>query len=408
MKEKKLEAEEYIDLHEKYIVQTYKPHKFVYSKGKGVWVWDPEGKKCLEMLSCYSALGAGHCHPKILKAFVKQAKRYWPGSNAFYNDVAPLFVKELVEFCQMSKVLPVNTGAEAVERVIKIVRKWGYTVKGVPLNQAEIIVCENNFHGRTITVISASSNKPYKQYFGPHTPGFVFVPYGDLEALEKAITPNTVAFLAEPIQGEGGVIIPPEGYLSGARKICEKHNVLLAWDEVQTGLGRCGKRFAYQYEDAKPNILILGKFLGGGVGQVSAVACDEKTADILEYPEDGSTFMCHPVDCAAARAALKLIQEEKLPERAFELGNYFKEELKKIQSPYIKEVKGKGLLIGVELKNELGGARSFVDKLIESGILCNQTHTHTIRFAPPLIIKKKEIDWALKRIKKVLESKVLP
>ncbi len=399
-------SKEAIEMYEKNVVQTYRPHKFVYARGKGVWVWNPEGEKKMEMLSCYSSLGAGHCHPKILKAFIKQAKRYWPGSNAFYNDVAPLFVKELVEFTGMSKVLPINTGAEAVERAIKIARKWGYVKKNVPLNQAEIIVCENNFHGRTITVISASSNKPYRHYFGPHTPGFVFIPYGDLDALEKAITPNTVALLAEPIQGEGGIIIPPEGYLEGAKEICEKHNILLIWDEIQTGLGRTGKRFAYQYENAKPNLLILGKFLGGGVGQVSAVACDEKTANILEYPEDGSTFQGHPVDCAATRAALKLIVEEKLAERAYELGNYFRGELRKIQSPYVKEVRGKGLLIGVELKHELGGARPFVAKLIEEGLLCNQTHEHTIRLAPPLIIKKKEIDWAIERIKRVLGYKL--
>lgn len=398
-------SKEAIELHEKYIVQTYQPHKFVYAKAKGVWVWNPEGEKKMEMLSCYSSIGAGHCHPKILKAFIKQAKRYWPGSNAFYNDVAPLFEAELAEFCEMTKVLPMNTGAEAVERAVKIARKWGYVVKGVPLNQAEIIVCDNNFHGRTITVISFSSNEPYKKYFGPHTPGFVIIPYGDLVALEKAITPNTVGFLAEPIQGEGGIIVPPEGYLRGAKEICEKHNVLLIWDEIQTGLGRCGKRFAYQYEDAKPNILILGKFLGGGPGQVSAVACDEKTANVLKPPEDGSTFQCHPIDCAAARACLKLIAEEKLAERAFELGNYFRQELREIKSPYVKEIRGKGLLIGVELKQEVGGARPFVARLIEEGdLLCNQTHVHTIRFAPPLVIKKKEIDWALERIEKVLTS----
>ncbi len=422
-------SQEAIEMHERYIVQTYRPHKFVYAKGEGVWVWNPEGEKKMEMLSCYSALGGGHCHKAILDAFVRQANRYWPGSNAFYNDVAPLFAKELVEFCGMAKVLPINTGAEGVERAIKIARKWGYTCKentgdslgfesvveaaetaknwghkekGIPLDTAQIIVCDNNFHGRTITVISASSHEQYRKYFGPLTPGFTFVPYGDLEALEKAITPSTVAFLAEPIQGEGGVVVPPDGYLKGAREICHKHNVLLIWDEIQTGLGRCGKRFAYEYEDARPDILILGKFLGGGPGQVSAAVCSEKVAGVLGYPEDGSTFQCHPIDCAAALAALRLIQDEELAERAFELGNYFQAGLENIHSPQVKEIRGKGLLKGVELKHDLGGAKPFVARLIDEGILCNQTHEHTIRFAPPLIITKDEIDWALSIVKKVL------
>lgn len=422
-------SQEAIEMHERYIVQTYRPHKFVYAKAEGVWVWNPEGEKKLEMLSCYSALGGGHCHKDILDAFVRQANRYWPGSNAFYNDVAPLFAKELVEFCGMAKVLPINTGAEGVERAIKIARKWGYTCKentgdslgfetvveaaqtaktwgqkekGIPLDSAQIIVCDNNFHGRTITVISASSHEKYKKYFGPLTPGFTFVPYGDLEALEKAITPSTVAFLAEPIQGEGGVVVPPDGYLKGARETCDRHNVLLIWDEIQTGLGRCGRRFAYQYEEARPDILILGKFLGGGPGQVSAAVCSEKVADVLGYPEDGSTFQCHPIDCAAALAALRLIQDEGLAERAFELGNYFQEGLEKMNSPRVKDIRGKGLLKGVELNHDLGGAKPFVARLIDEGILCNQTHEHTIRFAPPLVITKSEIDWALERVKRVL------
>lgn len=425
-------SKEAIEMHERYIVQTYKPHKFVYARARGVWVWNPEGEKKMEMLSCYSALGGGHCHKDILQAFVRQARRYWPGSNAFYNDVAPLFAKELVEFCEMTKVLPINTGAEAVERAIKIARKWGYTCKesaadslgfetvvqavqtaknwgqknkGIPLDTAQIILCHNNFHGRTITVISASSHDKYKRFFGPLTPGFTLIPYGDLDALERAITPYTVAFLAEPIQGEGGIVVPPEGYLKGAKRICEKHNVLLIWDEIQTGLGRCGKRFAYEYEDAKPDILILGKFLGGGPGQVSAAVCNEKVASVLEYPEDGSTFQCHPIDCAAALAGLRLIQDEGLPERAFELGNYFQAELEKMKSPYVKEIRGRGLLRGVELKPELGGAKPFVARLIDEGILCNQTHEHTIRFAPPLVITRREIDWALKRVKKVLAGR---
>jgi ornithine--oxo-acid transaminase len=407
MREKNLSSEELIAMHERYIIQTYRPHRFVYSRAKGVWVWNPEGEKCMDMLSCYSAIGAGHCHPEILNDFIWQAYKYWPGSNAFYNDVAPLFAKELAEFCEMYKVLPLNTGAEAAERAIKIARKWGYTVKGIPKNKAKIIVCENNFHGRTTTIISASSHKEYKQYFGPLTPGFVIIPYGDLSALQKAITPNTAAFMVEPIQAEGGIIVPPDGYLKGAKEICEKNNVLFILDEIQTGLGRCGDRFAYLYDgkEAKPNILLLGKFLGGGVDQLSAVVCDEKTGDVLVYPEDGSTFQCHPLAMVAGRATLKLIVKENLPARSFVLGTYFREKLKAITGPGpIKEVRGKGLLIGVELKHELGGARPFVERLIKEGLLCNQTHEHTIRFAPPLTIEKEEIDWALRRIRKVLQN----
>lgn len=398
-------SQEAIELRKKYIVETYRPHEFVYSKAKGVWVWNPEGEKKMEMLSCYSALGAGHCHPKILKAFFEQAKRYWPSSNAFYHDLSGIFGKALIEFTGMAKVVPINTGAEADERAIKIARKWGYAVKGIPRYKAEIIGCYGGFHGRTMGVLSIVADPALTEDFKPLLPGFVQIPFGDLEALERAINENTCAFIVEPIQGEGGVIIPPAGYLKEAKRICEEHNVLFVLDEIQTGLGRCGKRFAYEYEDAKPNILLLGKFLGGGPGQISAAVCDEKTANVLVYPDDGSTFQCHPMECAAAIATLDLIVKENLPERARELGNYFMDELKKIKSPYVQEIRGRGLLIGVELKHELGGARQFVDRLIAEGLLCNETHVHTIRFAPPLIIKKKEIDWALERIKKVLSER---
>ena len=400
---RKMGSKEYIEWVNKYVVQTYHPLPIVYSRGEGVWVWDADGKKYMEMLSCYSTIGLGHpAHPEVLRAFVRQAKKVGISSGAFYNEQLGPFAKELAEFCGMAKVLPVNSGAEAVERAIKIARKWGYVVKGIEKDKAEIIACENNFHGRTITVVSFSDNPTYSRYFGPLTPGFKVIPFGNAEALEKAINKNTAAFLVEPIQGEGGVIVPPDGYLRRAKELCEKHNVLFILDEVQTGLGRCGKRFAYEYEEAKPDMLILGKFLGGGLAKVAAVVCSEKTANVLEYPEDGSTFSAQPESLAAARAALKILVRDKLAENAFEVGNYFRKQLREIKNPLIKEVRGKGLLVAIEFKPEAGGARKFAEGLVEAGIACKETHQHVIRFAPPLIIKKEEIDWAVERIRRVL------
>ncbi|MFP3898538.1 MAG: ornithine--oxo-acid transaminase [Dehalococcoidia bacterium] len=400
---RKMGSKEYIEWVNKYVVQTYHPLPIVYSRGEGVWVWDPEGKKYMEMLSCYSTLGLGHpAHPEVLRAFVSQAKRVGISSGAFYNEQLGPFAKELAEFCGMAKVLPVNSGAEAVERTIKIARKWGYVVKGIERDKAEVIACENNFHGRTITVVSFSDNPSYSRYFGPLTPGFKVIPFGNVEALEKAINKNSAAFLVEPIQGEGGVIVPPDGYLRKAKELCEKHNVLFILDEVQTGLGRCGKRFAYEYEDAKPDMLILGKFLGGGLAKVAAVVCSEKTANVLEYPEDGSTFSAQPESLAAARVALKILVRDRLAENAFEVGNYFRKRLGEIANPLIKEIRGKGLLVAIEFKPEAGGARKFAEGLVEAGIACKETHQHVIRFAPPLIIKKEEIDWAVERIRRVL------
>ncbi len=406
MKTTRMTSAEHIKLTEKYVVQTYEPQPFVYSRGRGVWVWNPEGKKCMEMLSCYSALGLGHpAHPKILRAFVEQAKKVGFGSCAFYNEQEGHFAKELAEFCQMAKVLPMNSGAEAVERAIKIARKWGYTVKGIPKYKAEIIGCHIGFHGRTLGALSIAAEPAYIEFFKPLPPGFVQIPYGDSEALEKAINENTCAFIVEPIQGEGGIIVPPEGYLKGVEEICQKHNVLFVVDEIQTGLGRSGKRFAYEYENVKPDILILGKLLGGGLAKISAAVCSEKVADVLKPPDDGSTFCRQPESLAAAREALKLIIEEKLAENAFEMGNYFLSELKKIKSPFVEEVRGRGLMIAVKFWPEADGsgrARKFAGRLLEEGLLCKETHKHFIRFLPPLIIKKKEVDWALKRIKKVL------
>lgn len=402
---KKMGSKEYIEAVDRYVVQTYHPLPIVYSRGEGVWVWDPEGKKYMEMLSCYSAVGLGHpAHPEVMRAFVRQAKKVSISSGAFYNEQLGPFAKELAEFCRMAKVLPVNSGAEAVERAIKIARKWGYVVKGIAKDKAEIIACENNFHGRTITVISFSANRQYNQYFGPLTPGFKMIPFGDLQALERAINENTAAFLVEPIQGEGGVIVPPDGYLRGAKELCQKRNVLFILDEVQTGLGRCGKRFAYEYEEAKPDILILGKFLGGGLAKIAAAVCSEKTADVLTYPEDGSTFSAQPESLAAARVALKILVRDKLAENAFEVGNYFMKRLREINNPLVKEIRGRGLLIAIELKPEAGGARKFAERLMEAGLACKETHEHVIRLAPPLIIKKEEVDWAVERLKRVLEK----
>ncbi len=397
-------AAKLIELTEKYIMETYSPLPVALVRGKGAWVWDIEGRKYLDMLSCYSALSHGHCHPMILKVLIQQAKTLANISRAFYNDQMGLFCKELAEFAGFPKVLPMNTGAEAVEKAIKIARKWGYTAKGIARNRAKIIVCENNFHGRTITVISFSSEPLYKENFGPHTPGFEIIPYGDLNALKNAIDENTVGFLVEPIQGEGGVIIPPDGYLKGAREICGKNNILFMLDEIQTGLGRCGKRFAYEYEDAKPDILTLGKALGAGPCIISAVLCGERVGDILKPGEDGSTFSGSPLSCAVAREGLKVLIEEGLVENSYELGNYFIAKLKEIETPFVKEIRGRGLFVALEIKPEYGGARFFCEKLWKEGLLCKETHFKNIRLAPPLIIKKGEIDWALKRIKKVLQA----
>lgn len=399
-----LTAAKLIELTEKYIMETYNPLPVVLVRGKGPWVWDIEGRKYLDMLSCYSALSHGHCHPRILKVLTQQAKTLANISRAFYNDQMGLFCKELAEFAGFPKVLPMNTGAEAIEKAIKIVRKWGYTVKGIARNRSKIIVCENNFHGRTITIISFSSEPLYKEDFGPHTPGFEIIPYGDLQALKNAIDENTVGFLVEPVQGEGGVIIPPEGYLKGAKEICQKNNVLFMLDEIQTGLGRCGKRFAYEYEDAKPDVLTLGKALGAGPCIISAVLCGEKVGDVLKPGEDGSTFSGSPLSCAVAREGLKVLIEEGLVENSYELGNYFMAKLQEIETPFVKDIRGKGLFIALEIKPEHGDARFLCEKLWKEGLLCKETHFTNIRLAPPLIIKKGEIDWAIKRIKKVLQA----
>lgn len=386
-----------------YSANNYHPLPIVLEKGEGVWVFDMEGNKYLDMLSAYSALSHGHRHPKIINTLFEQAGKVTLTSRAFHNEKMGIFLKKLCVLAGYEKALPMNTGTEAVETALKVARKWGLVKKGVLENQGEIIVCANNFHGRTITVVSFSSEKQYQYGFGPYTPGFKIIPYGDAQALQRAITPNTVAFLVEPIQGEGGVIVPPAGYLKEIREITQQHNVLLMLDEIQTGLGRTGKLFAYEYEDAKPDVLILGKALGGGVYPVSAILADNAVMDVFTPGDHGSTFGGNPLACAVAKTALEVLEEENLAGKALEMGSYFLEGLQKISSPVVKEIRGKGLLIGVEIKKEYGTARPYCERLMELGLLCKETHQQTIRFAPPLVITKEEIDWALKRVASVLK-----
>lgn len=394
-----------INRESKYGANNYNPLDVILSKGKGIWVWDNEGKKYLDFLSSYSAVNQGHCHPDIIKAADKQMKELTLTSRAFRNDKLPIFYEKLCKLTKMEKMLPMNSGAEAVETAIKAVRKWGYTVKGVPKNKAEIIVSNNNFHGRTITVISFSTSEAYKEGFGPLTPGFKVIPFGDAKALKKAITKNTVAFLTEPIQGEGGIIVPPDGFLKEAQQICKKNNVLFILDEIQTGLCRTGRFFAYKWENGvKPDGLILGKALSGGFYPVSAFLARKEVMDVFTPGDHGSTFGGNPLASVIANAALDVLVKNKLDKKADKLGQYFMKKLREIDSDNIKEVRGKGLLIGVELSDKAGGARKYCEALMEEGLLCKETHYNIIRFAPPLIIKKKDIDWAVKRISKVIRS----
>jgi ornithine--oxo-acid transaminase len=393
---------EYIEIENKYGAQNYKPLDVVLSKGEGVWVWDVEGKKYIDCLASYSAVNQGHCHKRIVNKLKEQAEKLCITSRAFRNEQLALFYKEICELTNSHSVLPMNSGAEAVETVIKAVRKWGYKIKGVEDNKAEIIVCENNFHGRTLTIVGFSTEEQYKDGFGPFTPGFKAIPFGDAKALEDAITKNTVGFMVEPIQGEAGVIVPPEGYLKKVREICTKNNVALILDEIQTGLGRTGKILAEQHENIEADVTLIGKALSGGCYPVSAVLSNKEVLGVFMPGEHGSTFGGNPLACAVAREALKVLIDENMIENSQVLGDYFKEELIKINSPHVKEIRGKGLLIGVELKHEIGGARPFCEKLMEMGILCKETHQHVIRFAPPLVITKDEIDWAMKKIVKVL------
>lgn len=397
-----MNTREYIEIEDKYGAHNYHPLDVVIERGEGVWVYDVDGKKYLDCLSAYSALNQGHVHPKILSAMIEQAKKVTLTSRAFRNNQLPLFYKELSEMTGYEMSLPMNSGAEAVETAMKLARKWAYQVKGIPRHKAEIIVGTGNFHGRTVTIISYSTEFAYRDDFGPFTPGFITVPYGDADAIEKAITPNTAAVMLEPIQGEAGVVIPPDGYLRKVAAACKKNNVLFIADEIQTGLGRTGKLFACDYEGVHPDITIIGKALSGGFYPVSAVLASHELLGLFNPGEHGSTFGGSPMAAAVARASLKVIRDEKLAENATRMGEYFMEQLEEIHSPNVEQIRGKGLLIGVVLKPQAGGARRFCEALQEKGILAKETHERVIRFAPPLIIDKETIDWALPIIREVL------
>ena len=392
-------TQELIELEDKFGAHNYHPLDVVIERAEGVWVYDVEGKRYLDCLAAYSAVNQGHCHPRILRTLQEQASKITLSSRAFRNEQLPLFCKEMHELTGFEMVLPMNSGAEAVETALKAARKWGYKVKGIPQNQAEIIVCAGNFHGRTISVVSFSSDEQYRDGFGPYTPGFKIIPYGDIEALRNAITPNTCAFLVEPIQGEAGIVIPPTGFLREAAELCRQNNALLMLDEIQSGLGRTGKLFAYMHEGITPDVLIVGKALAGGFYPVSAVLASAAVLGVFNPGDHGSTFGGNPLGCAVARTALQVLVDEKLVERSAELGAYFLSLLQSLEIPVIKEVRGRGMWIGIELK---ALARPYCEALMEEGILCKETHDHVIRIAPPLIITREEIDWAFERIARVL------
>jgi ornithine--oxo-acid transaminase len=400
-----VKTRDYIDLENRYGAKNYKPLDVVLNKGEGVWVWDVDGNRYMDCLSAYSAVNQGHSHPKIYQALVDQAKQLSLTSRAFRNDQLPLLYEELCRLTNSHKVLPMNSGAEAVETAIKCVRKWGYEVKGVEKEKAEIIVCEGNFHGRTLGIVSFSTDPNARDNFGPFAPGFKIIPYGDADALEKAITPDTVAFLVEPIQGEAGVNIPPEGYLKSVRSICDEKNVVLILDEIQTGLGRTGKLLAEEHEGIEADLTLIGKALSGGFYPVSAVLSNTEILEPLRPGQHGSTFGGNPLACSVARTALKVLIEEGMIDNAREMGDYFLSRLKTIDNPRIKEVRGRGLMIAIELHEDTeGGARKIAEQLKDLGILCKETHTTTLRFAPPLVIKKEDVDWAFQQIERAFAA----
>ena len=401
IEEQLLGAKELIALEDTYGAHNYHPLDVVVERAEGCWVIDVEGKRYLDCLAAYSAVNQGHCHPRILAALVEQAQKVTLTSRAFRNAQLPLLYKDLHDLTGMEMALPMNSGAEAVETAVKAARKWGYTKKGIPDGKAEIIVCAGNFHGRTVTVISFSSDEQYKKGFGPLTPGFRIIPFGDARALREAITPNTCAFLCEPIQGESGIVIPPDGYLREAATICNENRVLLMVDEIQSGLGRTGKLFAYQHEGIRPDVVIIGKALGGGFYPISAVLASKEILGVFGPGDHGSTFGGNPLACAVARTALQVLKEEKLVERSAELGGYFLAKLRGLRSPLITEVRGRGLWIGVVLNT---AARKYCEALKDEGVLCKETHEMIIRIAPPLTITREEIDWAFERFQKVLAA----
>jgi len=393
-----------IALEERYCAHNYAPLPVVLVKGEGVFVWDDAGNRYLDMMSAYSAVSHGHCHPRLVGAMTAQAKRLAVVSRAFYSDRLAPFLLRLCDLTDQEMALPMNTGAEAVETALKAARKWAYTVKEVAPDQAEVIVCENNFHGRTIAIVGMSSEPQYREGFGPFPAGFKLIPYGDAAALAAAITPNTAAFLVEPIQGEGGIVIPPPGYLAECARLCKDRNVLLLCDEIQSGLGRTGSLLASDHEGVKPDGLILGKALGGGLLPVSAFLARREVMEVFQPGDHGSTFGGNPLAAAVALEALNIIEQEKLAERAMELGEYFLDRLKGISSPLIKEVRGKGLLIGVEVHPERIAARRVCEALMTQGILSKETHDAVIRFAPPLVVAREQLDWAAERISQVFKE----
>jgi ornithine--oxo-acid transaminase len=397
----RMQTKDFIELEEQYGAHNYHPLDVVIERAEGVWVYDVEGNRYLDCLASYSAVNQGHCHPKILQALLEQAKKVTLTSRAFRNDQLPLLYQELHQLSGMDMALPMNSGAEAVETAVKAARKWGYKVKGIPEGKAEIIVCSNNFHGRTVTIVSFSTDEQYRDGFGPFTPGFKVIPFGDAKELKHAITPNTCAFLVEPIQGEAGIVIPPDGFLKEAAQLCRDHRVLLICDEIQSGLGRTGKLFAYQHEGIRPDVVIVGKALSGGFYPVSAVLASKEVLGVFNPGDHGSTFGGNPLACAVARAAIKALVDERMIERSEELGAYFLNRLKQLKSDKLKEVRGRGLWIGIELTV---AARPYCEKLKELGLLCKETHDHVIRIAPPLVITREEIDWAFERIKQVIEK----
>jgi len=399
--EEKTNAQRLIELEELYGAHNYHPLDVIIERAEGVWVYDIEGRRYLDCLAAYSAVNQGHCHPRILQALVEQAGKVTLTSRAFRNEQLPLLYQDLHALTGYEMALPMNSGAEAVETAIKAARKWGYEVKGIPEGWSEIVVCMNNFHGRTVTLVSFSTDLQYRQGFGPFTPGFKVIPFGDAEALEETIGPNTCAFLVEPIQGEAGIILPPAGFLKEAAEICQQNRVLLMADEIQSGLGRTGKLFAYMHEGIQPDVLIIGKALGGGFYPVSAVLASREVLGVFRPGDHGSTFGGNPLACAVAREALKVIVEERLSERSAELGDYFLGRLRTLRNPEIKEIRGKGLWIGIELET---AARPYCEKLKDEGVLCKETHERVIRIAPPLVIEREEIDWAFERIRRVFEE----
>lgn len=394
-----MRAQDFVELENQYGVHNYHPLDVVVERAEGVWVYDVEGRRYLDCLAAYSAVNQGHCHPKILQSMLEQARKVTLTSRAFRNEQLPMLCKEITGLTGYEMVLLMNSGTEAVESSIKVARKWGYKIKGIPQDKAEIIVCTNNFHGRTIAIVGFSTEESYRDGFGPFPAGFKVIPYGDAEALRNAITPNTCAFLVEPIQGEAGILMPPDGFLSKAAEVCRRNNVLLMADEIQSGLGRTGKLFASEHENVKPDVLIVGKALAGGFYPVSAVLASREILGVITPGDHGSTFGGNPLGCAVARTALRVLIEERMVERSAELGAYLLARLQSLRSPVIKEVRGKGLWIGMQLHRK---ARPYCEALKEEGILCKETHDYVIRIAPPLVVTREELDWALERIAKVM------